>query len=590
MNIKELNDYIKTYMLHDKANRAILLTAPWGSGKSFYVKNDLVPFLRENDIDSVLVSLYGINRLSELSKNIYLEAKCIRKKSEGRTIGKIVAKTIAKNVAGHFGIDLSVDADTLQKLYESVDLSGKLLILDDLERSGIDIIELLGFINNLCEQDGVKVLLVANEKEIKYENLTTAEKDKEHITDNTPKKKSESYIRIKEKTIGDTIIFMEDRDHVVSGILSIFDNDYFKRWLTKSPKESYNIISKVIKVMDLNKSHNYRSFLYACQKTNDIIRKLNKREYNDEFIENLFLGTVAYLTKTVSNNSWQGDGFTSKELGLYAYPLYWVMYEYINFQQFDETMLQHMEALFLKAQKISELDDYLQKIYHCVECSEKEVIEAIDKLENGLSNNILPDSDYITIANYLIFLKDIIQYDKKIDNCLNLMINNAANLAKKGQKITTESFSGIQLETQDERDALNAFIQKIKEVANQRFVIDENDYSAKGLTSFYDKIEKERSGFINYGGFAKHLDIDKLLQQLKVSSSKEISDIRGVFLAVYRSFSNINQYFQDDIENLKLLLDGVNKIIEDPETLDLIQQKQLQWFSSNISEILERLV
>ena len=39
-------------------------------------------------------------------------------------------------------------------------------IPEDLERSSIDIIEVLGFVNNLVEQDGVKVLLVANEEEI----------------------------------------------------------------------------------------------------------------------------------------------------------------------------------------------------------------------------------------------------------------------------------------------------------------------------------------------------------------------------------------------------------------------------------------
>ena len=54
-------------------------------------------------------------------------------------------------------------------------MSDKLIIFEDIERSGIDIIELMGYVNNLCEQDGVKVLLVASEKEIlKYETKETA--------------------------------------------------------------------------------------------------------------------------------------------------------------------------------------------------------------------------------------------------------------------------------------------------------------------------------------------------------------------------------------------------------------------------------
>lgn len=51
-------------------------------------------------------------------------------------------------------------------LYSSVDLSSKLLVFEDLERSNIDLIKLLGYVNNLVERDGVKVLLVANENEI----------------------------------------------------------------------------------------------------------------------------------------------------------------------------------------------------------------------------------------------------------------------------------------------------------------------------------------------------------------------------------------------------------------------------------------
>lgn len=69
-----------------------------------------------------------------------------------------------------FGVDLSVSEKDLNNLYSSVDLTGKLIVLEDVERSSIDIKEILGYVNSLVEQDGVKVLLVANEQEIyKYE-------------------------------------------------------------------------------------------------------------------------------------------------------------------------------------------------------------------------------------------------------------------------------------------------------------------------------------------------------------------------------------------------------------------------------------
>lgn len=594
MIIEELDAYIKDYTKNDKTNRAVMLTAPWGSGKTYYIKNELVPSLKRDGIGTILVSLYGIESLAELSKNLYIEAraKWINKKSEKREIGKIIAKTIVKNVVGHYGIDLSVDEKDMQKLYESVNLSQRLIILDDLERSRIDIVDVLGFVNDLCEQDGAKVLLVANEKAIKtYEKKGSISQDGKKSTDLVMTKECERYSRFKEKTIGDTITFSENKKNIIKGILENYDNKYFKWFLKETADSSYNIVAKISDIMDMNKSNNYRSLLYACQKTDDIIRKLSKSDYDfdNEFIENLFLGSVAYLTKETLVTVWKGDDNISASLGVVAYPLYRVMYNYINSQIFNEHSLKTMQELFSRAKMVSELDEYLQKIYSCDTCAEVEIVEAIDKLEEGLEKNILPDSDFIKLANYLIFAKGIIGCEKKIDNCLNLMLSNARTLTEKGNKIATESFSGIQLETKEEWNAFDQFKQEIKNISNNRYEVDKNDYSAAGLSAFYDKIIKERASFINYGGFAKHLDIPILLEQIKNSTAEEIQKIRGLFLSVYREFSNINEYYKGDLDNLRTLLNGIDEIKEHPGTLDKIQQRQLQWFSMNLNEAINRL-
>lgn len=191
MNNDELNTYIKHYIEHDKTNRAIMLTASWGTGKSYYIQNELIDFLQKEENGNhkcIVISLYGINSLSEISKAIYIETKWnsiiehapkkiadkIEKakdtKSETRTTLKTVSKTVIKGVTSFLGVDLSADEDNLAKLYESVDLSKYLIILEDLERSGLSVLDVLGYVNNLTEQDAVKILIVANETEIlKYE-------------------------------------------------------------------------------------------------------------------------------------------------------------------------------------------------------------------------------------------------------------------------------------------------------------------------------------------------------------------------------------------------------------------------------------
>ena len=76
MKQRELNEYIKHYLEQDKTHSAIMLTAPWGTGKSYYIQNSLIPFIdTEEERKCIVVSLYGIKEVQEISKAIYLEVR-----------------------------------------------------------------------------------------------------------------------------------------------------------------------------------------------------------------------------------------------------------------------------------------------------------------------------------------------------------------------------------------------------------------------------------------------------------------------------------------------------------------------------------
>ena len=232
MNNEELNVFVENYLKNDKTQRALMITGPWGSGKSYYVRNKLCPYLKERKFDYVVISLYGINDIKEISKNIYVElrTKNIANKNEVSNIVKIVSKTVVKGITSFFNVDLNQNDNDRQVLYESINLSNKLIILEDLERSNLDITELLGFVNNLVEQDGTKVLLISNESEIiKYEEKVI-ERKKEKILG----EKSKRYLKIKEKTIGDTIHFTSDVNESIVSIIKSFDNNKFDEMLNDS--------------------------------------------------------------------------------------------------------------------------------------------------------------------------------------------------------------------------------------------------------------------------------------------------------------------------------------------------------------------
>lgn len=196
MTTKKLTEYIKNYLENDKTRSAIMLTGAWGCGKSYYIQNILTNTLNTKGQDIVVVSLYGVRTLAELNKSIYLElrtkkaVKVIstghkkknsfaiwirntkffkwfhkhRKELASGTV--LVGKTIIKGVAGFFNVPVEYSDKDFERLFSSINLKDKLIVLEDLERSGIDIIEIMGYVNNLVEQDSIKVLLVANEGEI----------------------------------------------------------------------------------------------------------------------------------------------------------------------------------------------------------------------------------------------------------------------------------------------------------------------------------------------------------------------------------------------------------------------------------------
>ena len=124
MQTCDLNEYIKHYYENDRSNSAIMLTGSWGSGKSHYIQNCLVTFLNKEEKNRcIIVSLYGLKSLAEISKSIYLEARIriLQNKGETFATGTHIAKTIAKGITSFFGIDLSSNEEEMQRLYESID-------------------------------------------------------------------------------------------------------------------------------------------------------------------------------------------------------------------------------------------------------------------------------------------------------------------------------------------------------------------------------------------------------------------------------------------------------------------------------------
>ncbi len=604
MTTNELNDFIKHYIEKNKTRSAIMLSAPWGTGKSYYIQNSLIPFLaKDNFRKCIVVSLYGLNDIKDISKSIFLEskAKILNNNSTGMASTKLIGKTVVKGIASFFGVDLSLDEGSLNKLYESIDLSDKLIILEDLERANISIIETLGYVNNLVEQDGVKVLLVANESEIlKYTSFPVKNADGKETIKTALSEESKIYIKTKEKTVSDTIDFYSSNTQAIDNILMSFNNKYFDKLL--EDKEPYSIDSmlsweieqNIMFSKDIN-SQNLRSLIFACQKTSDILDKMDFVP-NISFVKSVLMSNIAFALRKAKTNtlSWSNDENSSHELGTYKFPLYRFSYDYIISQHMDTQEIEKSNQIFCNREEFEknqkELNSHLNVLYRYYEETEKNVVESLKYISEKLENNsAIPFSEYGGLVNYLISIKDSVGYDDIIDHCKTQMLNNLTETDLETlDRITFHS--GIQLESKSSIDEFNMFM---KEMENKLKACNSNlldfDYTPGKIDEFYSNVLINKATFLSKGSFAKKIDNDRLIELIRTCDSRRISNIRGIYMGIYRSV-NINEFLKDDRDSLIDLKNKIDYLINETEsTFDKIQMKQINWFSNNLQEIIEKL-
>lgn len=80
----EIIEVIKSYIAEKLYNYAVMIDGEWGSGKTYFVKNTLIPSLKEKEQEKkknlnynarkfIYISLYGIKNVDDIGKQIYME-------------------------------------------------------------------------------------------------------------------------------------------------------------------------------------------------------------------------------------------------------------------------------------------------------------------------------------------------------------------------------------------------------------------------------------------------------------------------------------------------------------------------------------
>lgn len=570
MTPTELNEYIKHYLEKDKTHTAIMLTGEWGAGKTYYIEHELIPFLQKDKKSRcVVISLYGMESISDISKSVYMELriKALKKNSERFEAGKLIAKTIVKNVVGVLGIDADISERDLQKLYNSVDLSGKLLIFEDLERSDINIVKLMGYVNNLVERDGVKVLLVANEREISISESV------------------HQYLKIKEKTIGDTVCFENEYYKSVKNIITTFENEKLQLLINED-------VIKQLALMVRGECHqNFRTFIFATQKMVDILDKIEEK-FEEDFLICIYFGILHFSAriKVEEFPKWKGTEFLSTELGTNKYPLFKFCYDYIKWQNLELKKIGEAKEAYDKMKlydKNAERNDIdLQTIFYCYDRTESEVRGALKSIEERLKQqNSIGFYCYGRLAASLVKLGHLLQFD--YTKCKERMIKN---IKGKGESIDSEIlFIPIYDFEEEEKSEYDDFVKQLSESMNCQNRKTDFSYNPYDIKNLDDYVLMHGSQISRKHQFISEYKADLIVEMLFHASSKQIDDFRGILFSVYR-YATKTDFIEADLKTMEELLTLIEERIESHSyDIDKIQLKQLNWLCDNLKTFISQM-
>ena len=590
MTNDELNRYVLHYMKEDRTKSAIMLTAGWGTGKSYYIQNALIPFLSKAENGSypcIVVSLYGLKSVEEISKSLYLETriKFLSKNSEGIVKGKLAVKTVMKGITSYLGIDLSKDEEELQELYQSVDLSGKLIILEDIERSGIDILNILGYVYNLVEEDGVKVLLVANEDEIfKYHD---SEPDEYRMTYKIPDEKNEVYLKVKEKTVSDTILYRGDINSAIYTIILSFGNEKLSRFAAEDQ------VDDILEIIKSFNNFNLRTFLFACQKVSDIYNKLGTIE--DETAQTIFFSVLSLSMQIKSGlfPNWAGTDSISTALGYENFPLYRFCYDYIRWQEFDMDKVQdafdaHKKLRLYDEHGESTSDEDLRTIFDYYDHSEEEVLTALQNVEGRLDNSEdIPIYCYSKLAYCLVACHTILEFDYTA--CKRKMISN---MHQHGKEIDSDLLflNRFTFEDEGERQQFANFSQDLRDAVEvSTHTAFDFSYKPEDIHSFHVYITENRAQVTAGHTFISKFDLGKIVDMFFVCNPNQLHEWRRILFAVYR-YSTKADFLETDRSFMEELIAQIsNKLSEKKAGMDRIVLFQVDLLVKNLQMFIEQL-
>ena len=621
--MEELVESILDYIRSDYTDYAIMINGEWGSGKTYFwnhkIRNKIETMhINGKQYTTIYMSLYGISNLEEISKKIFIETTQLMDKNLKKFMNSHNQSTIPEyaktglDMANFFGVTQNGDKLDYGEFFSTDD---KILCFDDLERANVDVIDILGYINNFVEHDHIKTIIICNEKELatklKSSNLEmktfiatylldkegdlTKVSDKpmvekiqdtiEHVFD-----KANDYERIKEKLIGETFEYAPEFTYIINGLLMRYEND---SELIRFLRENTRLI---ISTFNKSGTRNLRILKHALndfKKVFDMVTK-NYPNTDQRVLQTMLIFTIAVsfeikagkITKDKFINIKDNEEYKSilvssrvlmdnrqfyiKEFDNNYYYNFKSEYRFFKFIEiyvrtriFDmKTFKANMETIrnTVDTAKLPGYKRLLTEEYWKIDDDEFDGVieEVIDNLKTGKINLI----DMVKLFGYFSYFikKDLIKYDMKTIKMLFFNGMNAAALTSTYCENIEEELDKVAVieHDQDMEEILEHFNKlnaKLKEKTYQEKAEEIFKCIPMRMEMFYERFDKE----CMKEPIFKYYDPFQMFQRISCASNEDIVTIKEKLLNRANLYTDKIEPEMKNIKQLKQIMDDYTK-------------------------------
>lgn len=602
----------------------------------------------KREIKFIYVSSYGVKSTNELDSKIYekiiLEFLPEKFKSKYQDIERGLGSLY--EIIKEFKKLPNIPKNSIRNLIEILQKRNSknyILIFDDIERCEMPITELLGYINEFVEHKSMKTIIIANEKEIlkkkMYSNnelkyLVAENKmldipiDKNRIDDifykNNKLEKDEDkkinieeldkrvekifgedllYSQIKEKLIGITIFYVPDLKSVLETII----DEEISNQKVKECIKTYD--NKLINIMQ-NKNHiNIRTLKIALkiiEKIFNVMFEMDLSMYEERIVHNCRTDILTYTMfecieykEGNSKESNKTEIFTISEENNYmdvkngfSFIDDIIKKSYINCKKVKEVITLYMKT---KTEDVNDFEDPINVLGYYWQMDDKDIERNYLLLKEKLRKNLYKISSYPKIIFIIMKLNDIGFPEHYIEDIKKIMYDNLKNVDN------IETFNALEelnfsFNNQDEIKKYEEIINPIKDyieelTKNER---KENinlkiEKKAGWGQNFSNYCMEKKNTFISRKEFFNLIDVENLLDCIKISKTKDISDFRRCIATIY-NFKNIKEFYEKDLTKLELFLERLQNIDKNQmEKYDKSKKYNIEWLKRNVQDIINIL-